>query len=58
MTAAASSLRAVRRAGEFRSTGVKNYRVPSTGRYLEGSGSGEARAGETTPAGADIEVKV
>ena len=29
-------------AGEFRSRGVKGYRVPSTGVYLEGSGSGDS----------------
>ncbi|MET0694685.1 MAG: transglycosylase domain-containing protein [Propionibacteriaceae bacterium] len=31
-----------RRAGEFRRTGVKHYTVPSTDRYLEGSGSADA----------------
>ncbi|HEX8508412.1 MAG TPA: transglycosylase domain-containing protein [Propionibacteriaceae bacterium] len=30
-----------RRAGEFRRSGVKRYRVPSTGVLLEGSGSGD-----------------
>ncbi|MET0695295.1 MAG: transglycosylase domain-containing protein, partial [Propionibacteriaceae bacterium] len=33
---------AARRAGDFRSTGVKRYTVPSTGVYLEGSGSADA----------------
>jgi membrane peptidoglycan carboxypeptidase len=31
-----------RRAGDFRRSGVKNYRVPSTGVRLEGSGSGDS----------------
>lgn len=31
-----------KRAGEFRSRGVKGYKVPSTGYWLEGSGSGDA----------------
>ncbi|HYP45801.1 MAG TPA: transglycosylase domain-containing protein [Propionibacteriaceae bacterium] len=31
-----------RRAGQFRRSGVKNFRVPSTGVRLEGSGSGDA----------------
>jgi membrane peptidoglycan carboxypeptidase len=31
-----------RRAGEFRRSGVKGYRIPSTGYFLEGSGSGDA----------------
>ena len=31
-----------RAAGKFRSGGVKGYRVPSTGFYLQGSGSGDA----------------
>ena len=31
-----------RRLGLFRRSGVKGYRVPSTGVYLEGSGSGDA----------------
>jgi membrane peptidoglycan carboxypeptidase len=33
---------AARRSGEFRRTGVKNYRVPSTGVLLNGSGSADA----------------
>jgi len=33
---------AARRSGEFRRTGVKNYRVPSTGVVLNGSGSADA----------------
>ena len=34
--------RKARQAGEFRRGGVKGYRVPSTGFYLEGSGSADA----------------
>jgi membrane peptidoglycan carboxypeptidase len=34
--------RAAKNAGEFRRQGVKGYRVPSTGVYLEGSGSGDS----------------
>ena len=34
--------RKAKRLGEFRRRGVKGYRVPSSGIYLEGSGSGDA----------------
>jgi membrane peptidoglycan carboxypeptidase len=34
--------RAAKASGEFRRQGVKGYRVPSTGVYLEGSGSGDS----------------
>jgi membrane peptidoglycan carboxypeptidase len=34
----------IRRSGYYRRGGVKGYRVPSTGVYLEGSGSGDAGA--------------
>jgi hypothetical protein len=32
----------VKRSGSYRRSGVRGYRVPSTGVYLEGSGSGDA----------------
>ena len=39
--------RKLRKAGDyFRRSGVKGYRVPSTGEYLEGSGSGDAGPGD------------
>ena len=38
-----------RRAGEFRSNGVKNYQVPSTGVVLDGSGSADAGRKIWTP---------
>jgi membrane peptidoglycan carboxypeptidase len=40
---------AARRAGQFRTTGVKNYRVPSTGVVLDGSGSADAGVKIWTP---------
>jgi membrane peptidoglycan carboxypeptidase len=39
-----------RRSGQFRSTGVKGYRVPSTGVVLDGSGSADAGLKIWTPA--------